>query len=200
MNISMTVINKITALMGKILYEHGTEIAEILQALGVKPGATNPPPPVPVPLPVPPPAEQLLPMGFNEAFYLHSYPDVANAVKLGYFASGGDHYLKHGKAEGRKFALDTPAPPPPPPPAPTPLWVPRAAYASSQALVADLKANNCSYMVAVDGRVVYDGDGFGPPLGYYMWRDGTVRTEDSGQIPLPLPPSPSDGEIINLNP
>lgn len=152
---------------------------------------TNPPPPVPVPLPVP---TTSLPEGFDEAFYLRTYTDVANAVKAGYFTSGADHYIKHGAQEKREYKAPTPVPPP------APAWQPRAAYASSQALVADLKANNCPYMVAVDGHVVYDGDGFGPPMRYYMWRDGTVRQEDSGQIPLPLPPSPSDGEIINLNP
>lgn len=42
---------------------------------------------------------------FNEAEYLALYPDVAAAVKAGAFKSGRDHYLKHGKAEGRAPSL-----------------------------------------------------------------------------------------------
>lgn len=40
--------------------------------------------------------------GFNEAYYLKRYPDVAAAVAAGDFTSGAEHYMKHGKAEGRK--------------------------------------------------------------------------------------------------
>ena len=39
----------------------------------------------------------------KEAEYLTLYPDVAAAVNSGVFKSGYDHYLKHGKAEGRAF-------------------------------------------------------------------------------------------------
>lgn len=38
---------------------------------------------------------------FDEKFYLDFYQDVANAVKLGAFRSGYDHYLKFGKLERR---------------------------------------------------------------------------------------------------
>lgn len=55
-------------------------------------------PPVPVQLPVP------LPAGFDEAYYLESNPDVAAAVRAGHFTSGGQHYMRHGMAEGRPYA------------------------------------------------------------------------------------------------
>lgn len=38
---------------------------------------------------------------FDEDFYLRAYPDVAEAVKNGSFASGRAHFLLHGKNEGR---------------------------------------------------------------------------------------------------
>ena len=38
---------------------------------------------------------------FNELDYLSLYPDVAAAVKAGAFKNGYEHYLRHGKAEGR---------------------------------------------------------------------------------------------------
>lgn len=39
---------------------------------------------------------------FDENTYLQQNPDVANAVSLGGFASGFDHFLKHGQFEGRQ--------------------------------------------------------------------------------------------------
>jgi hypothetical protein len=39
---------------------------------------------------------------FTEELYLALYPDVAQAVRQGYFASGKEHFLKYGKAEGRR--------------------------------------------------------------------------------------------------
>jgi hypothetical protein len=41
--------------------------------------------------------------GWNERLYLALYPDVAAAVARGEFASGYEHYLKHGQAEGRHY-------------------------------------------------------------------------------------------------
>lgn len=41
---------------------------------------------------------------FDEAFYLSRYPDVAAAVRAGSFKSGQEHYILHGKAEGREAA------------------------------------------------------------------------------------------------
>lgn len=40
---------------------------------------------------------------FDEARYLRSNGDVAEAVRAGVFASGEEHYLKHGQEEGRSF-------------------------------------------------------------------------------------------------
>lgn len=39
--------------------------------------------------------------GFDEEWYLADNPDVAAAVAQGHFTSGFDHYLKHGREEGR---------------------------------------------------------------------------------------------------
>ena len=41
---------------------------------------------------------------FDEEFYLHAYSDVAEAVRNGTYSSGYDHYLRFGRAEGRKAA------------------------------------------------------------------------------------------------
>ena len=38
---------------------------------------------------------------FDEAWYLASYPDVAEAVARGEFASGRAHYFGYGRREGR---------------------------------------------------------------------------------------------------
>jgi hypothetical protein len=40
---------------------------------------------------------------FNEEMYLTLHPDVAQAVRQGYFVSGREHFLKYGKTEGRRF-------------------------------------------------------------------------------------------------
>ena len=42
---------------------------------------------------------------WNEAAYLADNPEVAQAVAEGTFASGFDHYLKSGRAEGRLKGL-----------------------------------------------------------------------------------------------
>lgn len=39
---------------------------------------------------------------FNNEFYFKEYPDVLAAVNNGIFKSGYDHFIKHGKKEGRK--------------------------------------------------------------------------------------------------
>ncbi len=39
---------------------------------------------------------------FDEEFYLHTYRDVAEAVRSGMFGSGHEHYLRFGANEGRK--------------------------------------------------------------------------------------------------
>jgi len=38
---------------------------------------------------------------FDEVFYLETYPDIAQSVGEGVFPSGYEHYLRHGRAEGR---------------------------------------------------------------------------------------------------
>ncbi len=44
-------------------------------------------------------------MPFDEAFYLRTYPGVAAAVAAGQFVSGEQHFLLHGRQEGRSFRL-----------------------------------------------------------------------------------------------
>jgi phytanoyl-CoA dioxygenase PhyH len=39
---------------------------------------------------------------FDAAWYLREYPDVAEAVRAGYIKSALDHYLSHGRTEGRR--------------------------------------------------------------------------------------------------
>ena len=39
---------------------------------------------------------------FDEVLYLELYPDVAECVRTGKFRSGFEHWLIHGKGEGRK--------------------------------------------------------------------------------------------------
>jgi len=40
--------------------------------------------------------------GFDEAFYLKTYPDVAKAVESGLFVDAWQHYDRHGRSEGRR--------------------------------------------------------------------------------------------------
>lgn len=42
---------------------------------------------------------------YDEAWYLARYPDVAAAITAGTYASGRDHWLVHGMAEGRSPSL-----------------------------------------------------------------------------------------------
>ena len=43
---------------------------------------------------------------FDESFYLATYPDVAEAVRSGAFATAYDHYVRFGAAEGRRASQD----------------------------------------------------------------------------------------------
>ena len=43
------------------------------------------------------------PLPFDEAFYMNTYRDVAEAVRDGTFASGEAHFRRYGRAEGRLF-------------------------------------------------------------------------------------------------
>jgi hypothetical protein len=47
------------------------------------------------------PREQCIDPGFDEATYLRAFPDVADAVRRGVFASGHAHLLHSGQTEGR---------------------------------------------------------------------------------------------------
>jgi ubiquinone/menaquinone biosynthesis C-methylase UbiE len=38
---------------------------------------------------------------FDEAWYLATYPDVADAIRKGYFGSGREHFEAYGRTEGR---------------------------------------------------------------------------------------------------
>ncbi len=52
----------------------------------------------------PPPARVLPPRGeFDEAAYLHLYPDIARGVAAGAIESGWRHFVQHGCAEGRPW-------------------------------------------------------------------------------------------------
>lgn len=42
---------------------------------------------------------------FDEIFYLRNNPDVAYAVRRGEYASGYDHFMQHGRYEGRAYRL-----------------------------------------------------------------------------------------------
>ncbi|MBD2257275.1 hypothetical protein [Pseudanabaena sp. FACHB-2040] len=42
-----------------------------------------------------------LPSSFNEAEYFNTYPDVAEIVRAGLMVSGHQHWVRHGKEEGR---------------------------------------------------------------------------------------------------
>ena len=191
MNLHTSTITTLLALANKILEQYGDELVAIFRAAGTiqAPAVTEPPPPTPVPLPEP------LPPDFDEAFYLATYSDVRAAVGPGKpFATGGDHYLLHGRAEGRIYARPLIVPTPTPTPTPVDVWVPKAAYASAAQLLNDLTMYKCQQAVTLDGHSLYSG--FGPALQYHRWADGTVRTEDSGQLSLPL--ESGTGEVIDL--
>lgn len=51
-----------------------------------------------------------IPPDFDEAAYLGSYPDVADAVAKGHVPSGFAHYIAYGRAEGRARPFKAPDP------------------------------------------------------------------------------------------
>lgn len=75
--------------------QHG-ELIRLRAKTGIMPEA----PPVLSPAPSPPPPPPPIP--FDEAWYLATYGDVKAAVAAEIFPSGHDHYLQHGRAEGRQ--------------------------------------------------------------------------------------------------
>lgn len=52
-----------------------------------------------------PAIEEGLAESFDEAFYLETQPDVRAAVERRLFASGLEHFVRHGRAEGRAYRL-----------------------------------------------------------------------------------------------
>lgn len=42
---------------------------------------------------------------FDQEWYLTAYPDAADAVRRRHFTSGLEHYIRHGRAEGRAYQL-----------------------------------------------------------------------------------------------
>lgn len=82
--------------------DFGNLITGELQELDNKPPIPSPPPPLG------------LPADFNEIAYLRLNPDVAAAVAKHIFTSGAQHYLLHGRSEGRNYKDGTPPPLPQP--------------------------------------------------------------------------------------
>jgi hypothetical protein len=147
------------------------------------------PPPVPVTLPTDP---------FDEAYYLEANPDVAAAVRAGVFTTGHQHYLMHGKAEGRlPTRPSSPATPPPaPPPSSSSTWEPAAAYASPAALVAAFNAHaDFATAITIDGKQYVSG--FGPALAYHTWGDGTVRQAEPATPPATEPQRHSGEPLLS---
>lgn len=151
-----------------------------------------------VPAPgVPPPVIE----HFDEAYYLAANGDVAEAVREGYFVSGFDHYIKHGKAEGRPGTRPIPTDPvPAPPPIPVPLptvppvnpskpFVPEDNYPNEATLRAVLQRNAFDTAVTVDGKSIHSG--FGPGIAYYTQPGGIVsRTKPAATGPTRGPGMP----------
>ena len=187
MGLSVNVITRLLNLANKILAEHGEELVSILRdAVTALPAPVNPP--------VTPPPGPVVPIFFDEVYYRTAYPDVDNAIKLGYFTSGYDHYVKHGKAEGRNPTppIEPPLPPVKPPVnPPDPHWAPKDSYSSVEALRANLLGKGFTQYVGLDGMEIQSG--FGPAYNYFMWRDGSVRREKpAGTNTPPVVRKPGD--------
>lgn len=114
-----------------------------------------------------------VPLAFDEAYYLDANPDVRAAVEDRIFRSGYEHYIRHGKAEGRRPTRPM-DPAPRPTPEPAPHWAPAESYPSRQDLVDALTSNRFTHGVQVDGADVFDG--FGPAMQFWTWPDNTVRS------------------------
>jgi len=115
-----------------------------------------------------------VPMAFDEAFYLEANPDVRAAVEDKIFRSGYEHYVRHGKAEGRLPTRPAVAPVPAPTPLPKTQWFPAESYLSETDLVSDVVKWNFEWAVNVDGARVHDG--FGPAKQYWTWPDKSVQS------------------------
>lgn len=145
---------------------------------------------------------------FDEAYYLKAYPDVADAVKAGYFTSGYDHYVKHGKSEGRSTRapagpppVPVPLPEVPPVVVPTPAaWAPAERYPSVEAFRSDLAAHrDFAYGINLDDREAFGDDvgRFGPASSYYTQANGTVSTtKPTGYTPPVAEPARKPGDAL----
>ena len=115
-----------------------------------------------------------VPLAFDESYYLEANPDVRAAVADKIFRSGYEHYMRHGRAEGRRATRSSAPLPVIEPPVQVPQWVPDPLYLSSDRLVAALNAHGFAHTVTVDEVKAYDG--FGPAVQYWTWPDKTVQT------------------------
>ena len=106
-----------------------------------------------------PPPE--VPLAFDEVYYLSANPDVRAAVEDKIFRSGYEHYIKHGKDEGRS------------PTRPSVQWMPQDWYVNEAALTRSLAEATFANGVEVDGRSIFHG--FGPVVSFHTWSDGSVR-------------------------
>jgi SAM-dependent methyltransferase len=115
--------------------------------------------------------------GFDEAFYLDEYPDVCEAVGQGLFASGLEHWLVHGRREGRAGS-DAEVPPESRFPAPVPPRAlrarvhgtpDRASFETVGKIVADDLAATARRYVELDrdSSVLDFGCGCGRVLAYF---------------------------------
>lgn len=79
------------------------------------------------------------PTEWREASYLAHNPDVAAAVRQGYFRNGYEHYMRHGREEGRQGGGVLHASPPTPasPPTSVPVLMPAVPDAATPIPVAE---------------------------------------------------------------
>jgi hypothetical protein len=115
-----------------------------------------------------------VPLAFDEAYYLEINPDVRAAVEDKIFRSGYEHYVRHGKAEGRLPTRPAVAPVPAPTPLPEIQWWPAESYLSSADLVRDAMEHKFEYTIHVDDMPVHAGHF--PAKKYWTWPDRSVQS------------------------
>lgn len=130
---------------------------------------------------------------FNEELYLAANPDVAAAVARGQFASGRQHYNRHGRYEGRPLV-----------PATTPASAPAQSVASAGFNEELYLAANPDVAAAVargqfaSGRMHYNRHGIfeGRPLAPTEAAPGPAPTPAPTPAPAPVPPPASGPEPL----